>query len=45
MVALHRLEPLADGFEFLITAPWGMALDELQGTRPPAARPRVRALG
>ena len=72
MVALHRLEPLADGFEFLITAPWGMALDadpglrrieqwrdflhwgarrplplieaaldELQGTRPPAARPRV----
>jgi aminoglycoside phosphotransferase (APT) family kinase protein len=27
MVALHRLEPLADGFEFLIDAPWGMALD------------------
>ena len=27
MVALHQLDPLADGFEFLIDAPWGMALD------------------
>lgn len=27
MVALHSLEPLADGFEFLVEAPWGMALD------------------
>ena len=27
MVALHRLEPLADGFEFLVDAPWGMALN------------------
>ena len=27
MVALHRLDPLADGFEFLVDAPWGMPLD------------------
>ncbi len=33
MVALHRLEPLADGFEFLIDAPWGMALDADPGLR------------
>lgn len=27
MVALHALDPRADGFEFLVDAPWGMALD------------------
>lgn len=27
MATLHRLEPRADGFEFLVDAPWGMPLD------------------
>jgi len=27
MVALHRLDARADGFEFLVDAPWGMPLD------------------
>lgn len=27
LVALHRLDPQADGFQFLVDAPWGMALD------------------
>lgn len=27
LAALHALEPLREGFEFLTTAPWGMAVD------------------
>lgn len=33
MVQLHALDPVGDGFEFLVDAPWGMALDADPGLR------------
>ena len=33
MAQLHALDPVRDGFEFLVDAPWGMALDADPGLR------------